>query len=122
MINLIVLIILLFFNAFFYILSGVDNTSSVWLSYSFIHIAALMVFVNSGLCKNFKNKVPNLIASLNTISLGLFIIEFIVGGVFCIIGIEGYKLTLIIHLLIFAIFLLFYLPMFVGTYKIVKNE
>ena len=121
MILIAIVISLLLFNSVFFVTAGTDNTASVWISYAFIHLAALAAYGNSCFCRGIKDITPNLAIPLNSVSFGYFVVEFVVGGVFCILSLDGYKFAFITQLVILAVFSLVYFLMLFNVKRIVKK-
>ena len=89
------------FNTIFFLIKGVDNPASVWISYGAIHFAYIVTWVLSF------RAVPR--ASLFGLGFltaihSYFWVEFIVGIFFIALGLEDWKFAFITQLLIFFIF------------------
>lgn len=97
------LIFLLVFNISFFVISGVEHTLSVWLSYGFIHLSYLMVLLTPVLIR--KSSSANLFRlSISAISATYFFVEFIAGLVFIIIESESYKISLVVQVVIAGVY------------------
>lgn len=81
------LIFLGVFNLVFYMLGGTDHSGAVWTSYIFIHVAYVL-----------------LVATLYSISAVYFLVEFVVGVIFILTKTQNLKLTLIVQILIAAVY------------------
>lgn len=74
------LIFVIVFNVIFFVVCGVDNTASVWISYAAIHIAYIALIVSPKLRSDHEH--PLLTDTTVIISIVYFIIELIAGIVF----------------------------------------
>lgn len=97
------LVFLAVFNTIFFVAGGTDHPASVWISYGFIHFAYLMVIATPILTRKSSSAVVFGL-SLYTISTVYFFVEFLVGLIFILIGSEAYEATLIIQVLIAAVY------------------
>ncbi len=97
------LVFLAVFNTIFFVAGGTDHPASVWISYGFIHFAYLMVIATPILTRKSSSAVVFGL-SLYTISTVYFFVEFLVGLIFILIGSETYEATLIIQVLIAAVY------------------
>ena len=97
------LIFLVVFNLIFYMVGGTDHPASVWISYFFIHFAYVMLVCTPFLVK--KGREAAVFGfSLSSISAGYFLVEFITGLIFILVAPEGYKVTVIVQVLITAVY------------------
>ena len=97
------LIFLAVFNLIFYMVGGTDHPASVWISYFFIHFAYLMLVCTPFLVK--KGREAAFFGfPLSSISAGYFLVEFIAGLIFNLVAPEGLKVTLIVQVLIAAVY------------------
>lgn len=97
------LVFLAVFNTIFFVAGGTDHPASVWISYGFIHFAYLMVIATPILTRKSSSAVVFGL-SLYTISTVYFFVEFLAGLIFILIGSETYEATLIIQVLIAAVY------------------
>jgi hypothetical protein len=100
------LIFLILFNAIFFVLGGFQHSVSVWISYGFIHFAYLMLIITPKLIRPGKSAAI-FGFSLYAISSVHFLIELIVGTVFILNAMEGYKAALLVQLIITALYGIF---------------
>ena len=96
-------VFLIVFNAFFFILGGVDQCVSAWISYGFIHFAYLMLLITPRFIHSGKSAAI-LGLSLYAISSTYFLVVLITGMAFILIAPEGYKTALLVQLLISGIY------------------
>ena len=97
------LVFLIVFNLIFYMAGGTDHPASVWISYFFIHFAYVMLVCTPFLVK--KGREAAVFGfSLSSISVGYFLVEFIVGLIFIFVAPEGVKTTVIVQVIIAAIY------------------
>ena len=97
------LIFLVVFNTVFFTAGGTDHTSSVWISYGFIHFAYLMVLVTPFLIRK-SSSAAVFGFSLYSISSTYFLLEFVVGLIFIFLKSESYKVSLIVQVIIAGIY------------------
>ena len=99
------LIFLAVFNAIFFVAIETKQPASVWISYGFIHFSYLMVIATPLLIR--KSSSASVFGfSLYSISATYFFIEFVLGVIFILIKPESYKFTLIVQIIIAAIYLI----------------
>ena len=100
---------LIVFNLLFFLLGNVESfTTSVWISYGFIHFAYFVLLFTPLLVR--KSEVDtDYRRPLYLITGTYFLIEFIVGITFILIAPEKVKLTLIVQVILAAVFLGFLL-------------
>ncbi len=99
------LIFLIVFNTIFFMADASNYGGAAWLSYGFIHFAYLMML----LAPVFTRKTTNTAVlgfPISSISSTYFMIELIVGVIIILINPDGIKATLIIHMIITAIYLI----------------
>ena len=97
------LIFLVIFNAVFFVVGGIDHKISVWISYGFIHFAYFMLIVTPVLTR--KSKSSALFGfSLYSISSIYFLLELVVGVIFILISFDGYKVAMLVQLIIAGIY------------------
>ncbi len=93
------LVFLVVFNTVFFVAGGTDHNVSVWISYSFIHLSYLWLIITPFLIRK-SSSAAVFGFSLYSISSTYFLLEFIVGVIFCLINMESYKLALIVQVII----------------------
>lgn len=96
---------LIVFNLLFFLLGNVESfTTSVWVSYGFIHFAYFVLLFTPLLVR--KSEVEtDYRRPLYLITGTYFLIEFIVGITFILIAPEKVKLTLIVQIILAGVFL-----------------
>jgi len=99
------LIFLISFNLLFFLLGGVERTTTEWISYGFIHFAYLCILLIPLFCKKKKGRTV-LNASLYLRSLFYFIVALIAGIVFITWNPEEILWPTIIQTVIAATFLI----------------
>jgi uncharacterized membrane protein len=99
------LLFLIVFNSLFFILGDVENfTSSVWISYGFIHFAYFVLLLTPLLVRK-SNVEADYRRPLYFITGTYFLIEFLVGITFILIALNTIKTTLIVQTILAALFL-----------------
>lgn len=96
-------VFLIVFNVVFFIAGGTEHSVSVWISYSFIHVAYMMLLVTPLLVRKNTNTAV-LGFPIYSISSTYFMAAFIVGLVFMFIHLESYKAALIVQVIIAGIY------------------
>ena len=97
------LIFLIIFNAFFFLLGGVEHNVSVWLSYGFIHFAYFMMILTPILIRKGKS-VAIFGFSLYSISSVYFIVELLTGIIVILIAPVVYTAALLVQLVIAGVY------------------
>ncbi len=97
------LVFLLVFNIIFFLVSGSNQVASVWIAYGFIHFSYLMLLVTPFLIRK-GSSAAVLGFPLYIISAIYFFTEFVVGIVVIFIASETYKVSLILQIIIAAIY------------------
>ena len=98
------LIFLIVFNTIYYMVGVSRYESAAWISYGFIHFSYLMMLFTPILTRKTKNTAI-LGFPIVSISSTFFLIEFIVGVILILINPVGFKLPLVIQMIITAIYL-----------------
>ena len=93
------LVFLIVFNTVFFVAGGTDHNVSVWISYGFIHLSYLLLIIAPFLIRK-SSSAAVFGFSLYSISSTYFLLEFIVGVIFCLINMESYKPALIVQVII----------------------
>lgn len=93
------LVFLIVFNAVFFIAGGTEHNASVWISYAFIHLAYILLTITPVLIRR-SDSAAVFGFSLYSISSVYFLVEFVVGVIFCLINMESYKPALIVQIII----------------------
>ncbi len=93
------LVFLIVFNTVFFVAGGTDHNVSVWISYGFIHLSYLLLIIAPFLIRK-SSSAAVFGFSLYSISSTYFLLEFIVGVIFCLINMESYKPALIVQIII----------------------
>ncbi|MDF2854631.1 MAG: hypothetical protein K0Q87_482 [Neobacillus sp.] len=96
-------IFLIIFNALFYVLSGIEHSVSVWMSYGFIHFAYFMLILIPLLLRKGKS-VAVFGFSLYSISSIYFLVEFVTGIMFILNAPESYSSALLVQLIIAGLY------------------
>ena len=101
--HLLDLIFLIVFNLYFFLLKGVENPASVWISFASIHFAYLMLLITPFLVR--KGSVSaDYGRPLFVITTSYFFLALIVGVVFVVISPEVITVALLVQVTIAAIF------------------
>ena len=93
------LVFLIVFNTVFFVAGGTVHNVSVWISYGFIHLSYLLLIIAPFLIRK-SSSAAVFGFSLYSISSTYFLLEFIVGVIFCLINMESYKPALIVQIII----------------------
>ena len=98
------LVFLITFNGTFFVLFGTENPNSVWISYTFIHIAYFtMLFIP--IYKTKGEASYYLTSSLYVQAIGYFLLELIVGVVFIAWRLEEITWPLIIQAVLWLVYM-----------------
>lgn len=101
--SLLYLVLLIVFNLIFYLIGGTEHPVSVWISYFFIHFAYVMLVCTPFLVR--KGREAAVFGfSLSSISAGYFFVELIVGLIFIFVAPEDIKVTVVVQVIIAAIY------------------
>lgn len=100
------LIFLIIFNAVFFVAGGFDHKLSVWISFSFINFAYLMLLITSVLIRKGKSEAV-FGFSLYMVSSVYFLVELVVGVVFILINPDSFKAALLVQLCIAGLYGIF---------------
>lgn len=119
-------IFLVVFNIYFFLLNkGVDQPPSVWISYSFIHLAYLSLLVTPFFVRPGSNSV-NYGRPLFAITSSYFLLSLMAGVVFIIISPQNSTITLLVQLTITAVFAFLLLSNLIANERtadsVVKHE
>ncbi len=95
---------LIVFNVCFFWLGGFEHPVSVWIAYGFIHFAYLMLALTPVFAGKSKEAYTYSFV-LGNISSAYFGVEFIVGLIFIFVRAESPKASLIVQMIIAAIYL-----------------
>lgn len=96
-------VFLVVFNAVFFLASGTEHPTSVWIAYAFIHFSYLMILLTPHLTR--KSSSASVFGfSLYTISTFYFIIQLVVGIAVILIKPEVYRTSLIIQIILLGIY------------------
>ena len=96
-------VFLVVFNAVFFLASGTDHPTSVWIAYLFIHLSYFMVLLTPVLVPK-SSSAPVFGFSLYAVSAVYFLAELLFGIVIILLRPATYTWTLIIHLIISGIY------------------
>ena len=86
------------FNVLFFVIGGTEHNTSVWISYGFIHFAYFMLLLTPKLIRAGKSSAV-FGFSLYAISATYFLVEFVIGMLFILMALGGYKFALFIQLI-----------------------
>lgn len=96
-------VFLIVFNTVFFVAGGFSHPISVWIAYSFIDFAYLMVVATPFLVRKSASSAI-FGASIFSISAGYFYVEFVVGVFFILTSQESFKASLIVQIVIAGIY------------------
>lgn len=95
------LVFLIVFNIVFFMLGGTEHSSSVWVSYSFIHFAYIMLLITPWLV----SKSTDILGfPLYSISSTYFIVVFVVGLIFIFKHTTNYTVAFLVQVVIAGIY------------------
>lgn len=114
-------VFLVFFNAFFFLLGGVDHNASVWISYLFIHFAYLMLLLTPYFIKKGESAVIFGFA-LYSVSAYYFILEATIGILFILSSPESYKVTLLSQGLIAGLYIVLLISNMLANERTAEKE
>lgn len=97
------LIFLFVFNLYFFMLKGIDQPASAWISYASIHFAYLMLLITPAFVRKGSNSAVYG-RPLFVISTSYFFLSLIVGVVFIVISPEIIIVALLVQVTIAALF------------------
>ena len=115
------LVFLIVFNTVFFVVGGADHPASVWISYSFIHLAYIMILITPILTRKGKNSAV-FGFSIYAISSAYFLVEFVVGVIFILIGLESVKIPLIVQMIIAGIYAILLLANLIANESTADSE
>jgi signal transduction histidine kinase len=101
-------VVLLVFNAFYFILGGPNKLMSDWISYGFIHFAYIMLIFTPLLIQKGRNHAV-FGFSLYYIASFYFIIELLTGIIFLHLSIANIKIIFLVQLLVAGIYLIMFI-------------
>ena len=88
----------------FFVISGIVHPTSVWISYGFIHLAYITLLITPRLIR--KSSSSSVFGfALYSISSTYFLVEFIIGIIFIFAKPESYKVSLVVQIIIFGIYI-----------------
>lgn len=96
-------IFLIVFNLYFFLLKGIDQPSSVWISYTSIHTAYLMLLITPFLVRKGSTSA-DYGRPLFVITTSYFFLSLIIGVVFIILSPATYTVALLVQITIAALF------------------
>ncbi len=102
---LLYLIFPILFNVVYFLLDGVCRSSSAWVSYAWIQVSYIFMIVTP-LVAGKKQSNKTLYFTIILISSIYFAIELILGVKFIFIKINNVKLSIIIHAILFGVYLI----------------
>lgn len=97
------LIFLIVFNVVFFVIAGVDHGASVWISYVFIHIAYIVMWLAPLLIRK-SDHTATLASPIYMISSVYFIIVFIASLIIMLIHPDKAKATVVIQIVLLGIY------------------
>ncbi len=100
------LVFLALFNTFFFLLGGIQHTTTEWVSYGFIHAAYLMLLLTPLFCIGNPKGVSVQTGSLYLRATFYFFTELIVGVAFLIAKPETLTWPLVVQAILAAVFLI----------------
>ena len=115
------LIFIVVFNILFFVIIGIENNSSVWLSYGFIHFAYFMLILTEKLIRD-GISMAIFRFSLYSISTTYFFIQLVTGIVFILISPERYTITLLVQLCLAGIYGIIFIAHMVANERTANAE
>lgn len=101
------------FNTLFFVICGTENTTSTWVSYAFIHLAYLFILITPYFNRGTKG-LSILGTTLYSISICYFLLELIAGISLIFLQLDS-KWTILIQVIMFALFLVVFLSNFMAN-------
>lgn len=99
------LIFLIVFNTIYFLAGAERYGTSAWLSYGFIHFSYLMLLLTPYLTKKTSTHAAVLGFAISSVSSAYFLAELVIGSIIILINPEGFKVVLVLHMIITAIYL-----------------
>lgn len=109
------LLFLLLFNYLFFFLGGTKHPASVWIAYAFIHLSYGVMVLSPLL--NRRNNASVLSLSASAVCMVWFLVELIVGTIIILAAPAGFKFTLVLQIILLAVFLAVYLTALLANDK-----
>jgi hypothetical protein len=109
------IIFLIIFNIYFFMLKGVDQTPSVWISYGSIHFAYLMLLLTPLLVRK-GSRSTDYEGPLYIITKSYFFLALIIGVLFIIRSSESITAAILVQLTLAAVFIILLL------FNLIANE
>lgn len=97
-------ILIVAFNVLFFLIVGIDNPVSVWISYGFVHAAWIVLLCTPAMLN--RGDHPAVRAALYAQTIIYFLIELVAGCVFIYLRQESYTLALLVQVALFAVFMI----------------
>ena len=119
--NILNTIFLVVFNIFFFALNGTNNVASVWLSYSFIHFAYIMLLLTPKFIRAGKSSAV-FGFSIYYISSIYFLIELVTGITFIIIAPEIITTSLLVQVSIAMLYSLILIALLIANERTADAE
>ncbi len=102
------LLFIALFNLLFFLLGGINHPSSTWISYVWIHVSYLFIIVTPYIYKKTRSvSIFNFTTYL--ISSIYFLLELIISLIIILTRLDDPKLTIVIQIIPFGVFLFIYL-------------
>lgn len=121
MLNIITVIVLIFFNVAFFLFGGNGTGSAaVWISYAFIHFAGICQLATPLLFSDKNATAASVGMSLKMLSLVHFIVILIAGTAIIILSPDGWKVSLLVLLFISLVYLALISSMYMTYRKILR--
>jgi ribosomal protein L34E len=86
------------FTVLFFVVGGIDQKASAWISFVFIHFAYFMLLFTPRLLQNAEQNWTALGFSLYYVSALYFAVELFIGILIICLALESYKIALLIQL------------------------
>jgi len=102
------IVFLIVFNVIFFVVIGTDRGAAGWVCYAFIHVAYLALILTRFAIKDGKSKAV-FGFSLYWLSSIYFVLELIVGLTFLLVNQIGFKISLLVQLIMFGIYLVLFI-------------
>lgn len=101
------------FNTLFFVICGTENSTSIWISYGFIHLSYLCILITPYFKRGTKG-LSILGTTLYSISFFYFFVELLTGILLMYFQLES-KWALLIQVILFGLFLLVFLSSFMAN-------
>ena len=114
-------IFVIVFNVIFFFIIGPDHNGTAWVSYAFIMLAYILLVFTPVMIHQSESKA---IFGFSLYSVGAFyfLVELIVGTVFILVSDVPFKVALLVHIILFAIYAVILISNIIANAKTAEVE